>query len=209
MRILQVTPYFGEHYGGTERYCFNLSKALVEMGHDVQVFASRIKPATKCKEEIAGIKIHRFPTPTTIWNINPFSPMIHRLLTGNYDVVHVHSYLYFSANQALLAKIIRTAFRRKMSIVLHLHGGLGIPPYLKHQPIKKVAKHVYDATIGRIMMPNTPSTQFLAIKLSKMKIMARTIRFTFKKNLIIHFLASLDNPSWNMKYQPFRVNFNF
>jgi glycosyltransferase involved in cell wall biosynthesis len=39
-----------------------------------------------------------------------------------------------------------------MKLILHLHGGLGIPPYLMHQPLKKIAKQVYDATIGKIMM---------------------------------------------------------
>lgn len=152
MRILQVTPYFEEHYGGTERYCFNLSKVLVERGHEVHVYAARITPKSPRREERAGIKVHRFPTATTIWNINPVTVMLHRLVTNNYDVVHVHSYLYFTSNQALLAKILRSVFRKKTTVVLHLHGGLGIPPYLRSQSLKKVAKHVYDLSIGKVMM---------------------------------------------------------
>jgi glycosyltransferase involved in cell wall biosynthesis len=152
MRILQVTPYFNEHYGGTERYCYNLSLALAELGHEVHVYSARIKNSSLRKEERDGISIHRFPTACTIWNINPLSIMLHRLISSDFDIIHVHSYLYTSSNQAVLAKILRAAIRRRTSIILHLHGGLGIPPYLKHQAIKKIAKQVYDATLGKIMM---------------------------------------------------------
>ncbi|MFX1540175.1 MAG: glycosyltransferase family 4 protein [Promethearchaeota archaeon] len=152
MRILQVTPYFGEHYGGTERYSFNLSRALVKLGHEVHVYAARIKSSTPRKEIRYGINIHRFPTPTTIWNINPFSVMLHRLLTKKFDVIHAHSYLYATSNQALLAKMVRNFFHKHTKLIVHLHGGLGIPPYLKHQPLKKIAKYVYDATVGKAMM---------------------------------------------------------
>jgi glycosyltransferase involved in cell wall biosynthesis len=152
MRILQVTPYFGEHYGGTERYCYNLSRALVKMGHEVHVYAARIKPSTPRREKKDGINIHRFPTPTTVWNINPFPIMLHRLLAKKFDIIHAHSYLYSTSNQALFAKIIRNFVGKYTKLIVHLHGGLGIPPYLKHQPLKKIAKIVYDATIGKAMM---------------------------------------------------------
>jgi len=152
MRILQVTPYFGEHYGGTERYCFNLSRALADMGHEVHVYAARMKATSLRREKEAGLKIHRFPTPTTIWNINPLTVMLHRLVANEFDIVHAHSYLYFTSNQALLAKILRNSLRKKSRLILHLHGGLGIPPYLNLQPTKRVAKQVYDATVGKLMM---------------------------------------------------------
>ena len=152
MRILQVTPYFGEHYGGTERYCYNLSRALVDLGHEVHVYAARITRESPRKEVKDGINIHRFPTPTTIWNINPFPMMLHRLLTNKFDIIHAHSYIYTTSNQALLAKIGRQILRKRTNLILHLHGGLGIPPYLSNQPLKKVAKHFYDATIGKTMM---------------------------------------------------------
>lgn len=152
MRILQVTPYFDEHYGGTERYCYNLSRALVELGHEVHVFAAQVNPSTPRKETKDGIQIHRFPTPTIIWNINPVTIMLHQLLTKPFDIIHAHSYLYSTSNQALLAKIVRTLLGKHAKLAIHLHGGLGIPSYLKHQPLKNVAKHVYDATVGKVMM---------------------------------------------------------
>lgn len=152
MRVLQVTSCFGEQYGGTERYSYNLSKELVRLGHDVQVFASRLKSTTPLTEEFNGLKVRRFPSLGFVWNVNPISILLHSLITAKFDIVHVHSYLYFSSNQAVLAKIIRACFRRKTPLVLHLHGGLGIPPYMRHQPVKRRLKQIYDSTIGKLMM---------------------------------------------------------
>jgi glycosyltransferase involved in cell wall biosynthesis len=152
MRILQVTPYFDEHYGGTERYCYNLSRALVDLGHEVHAYAARITKSTPRKETKDGVHIHRFPTPTTIWNINPLTIMFHRIATKKFDIIHAHSYIYSTSNQALLAKILRNCLGKNTKLIIHLHGGLGIPPYLKYQPLKRVTKQVYDATIGKMMM---------------------------------------------------------
>ena len=152
MRILQVTPYFCEHYGGTERYCFNLSRELIKLGHEVHVYTSHIESDAPRIETRAGIKIHRFPTIMNIWNINPLSIITHRMVQSNFDIIHVHSYIYFNSNQAVLAKIIRTYLRKKTKLILHLHGGLGTPPYLDKQPIKKTIKRFYDKTVGKVMM---------------------------------------------------------
>ncbi|MFX1562470.1 MAG: glycosyltransferase family 4 protein [Promethearchaeota archaeon] len=152
MRILQVTPFLNEQYGGSERYCYNLSKELVKLGHEVDVFTSRINKKTPLTSNFDGIKIKRFYTPTVIWNINPLSIMLHRLLKADYDIVHVHSYLYFSSNQAILAKILRSILRRRTPIILHLHGGIGSPSNLLLKPYKRVLKKAYDATIGKLMM---------------------------------------------------------
>jgi glycosyltransferase involved in cell wall biosynthesis len=152
MRVLQVTSCFGEQYGGTERYSYNLSKELVRLGHNVEVFASRLKSTTPITEEFNGLKVRRFPSLGFVWNVNPISILLHSLINAKFDIVHVHSYLYFSSNQAVLAKIIRACFRRKTPLVLHLHGGLGIPPYMRQQPIKRILKKVYDSTIGKLMM---------------------------------------------------------
>ncbi len=152
MRVLQVTSCFGEQYGGTERYSYNLSRELVKLGHSVQVFASRLNSTTPLTEEFDGLKVRRFPSIGFVWNVNPISILLHSLITAKFDIAHVHSYLYFSSNQAVLAKIIRACFHRKTPLVLHLHGGLGIPPYMRQQPIKRIFKQIYDSTVGKMMM---------------------------------------------------------
>jgi len=152
MRILQVTPFLGEQYGGTERYCINLSKELVKLGHEVEIFTSRLMRETPLKSEDSGIRIRRFYTPKVIWNINPLTIMLHKLLRSEHDIVHVHSYLYFSSNQAVLAKIVRAVLHNQKPLLLHLHGGIGVPDHLRRNTVKQVIKRIYDATIGRVMM---------------------------------------------------------
>lgn len=152
MRILQVTPFLGEQYGGSERYCYHLSKELVKLGHDVELFTSRLNQKTPITSMVDGIQVRRFYTPTVVWNINPLTLMLHRLLKADYDIIHVHSYLYFSSNQAMLAKILRSILRRKTPLVLHLHSGLGNPRHVTLSPHKHVLKKVYDAIIGNLMM---------------------------------------------------------
>lgn len=53
MKIALIHKTFSS-YGGTERYITNLSKALINVGHEVHVFANRWKPSD-------GIHFHKVP----------------------------------------------------------------------------------------------------------------------------------------------------
>jgi len=64
------------------------------------------------------------------------------LIESDADIFHVHSYLYTTSNQAILAKILK-----KRQAVLQLHGGVGIPPY-DVGFIKHFIKHIYDKSLG-------------------------------------------------------------
>jgi glycosyltransferase involved in cell wall biosynthesis len=149
MKVLQVTPFFGEQFGGTERFCHNLSRKLVERGHEVDVYTARTLASSPKHEVVDGVQVFRFCTPTVIWKINPLTILLHKILRSKYDVIHIHSHLYFSSNQAILARILRLG--RFSPLVLHLHGGLGTPPGGVH-PGKCVIKRVFDRTVGSITM---------------------------------------------------------
>ncbi len=152
MKILQVTPFFGEQFGGTERFCYNLSRQLVNRGHQVDVYTSRTIPTTPKHEIVEGVQVFRFYTPTVIWQINPIAIMFQKLLNVKYDIIHIHSHLYFASNQTFLAKIIRTTFSSYPPVVLHLHGGLGAPPSMGISSWQRVIKNVFDKTLGAISM---------------------------------------------------------
>lgn len=149
MKVLQVTPFFGEQFGGTERFCHNLSRQLVERGHEVEVFTARTLASSPKSEIINGVRVFRSCTPTVIWKINPLTILLHKLLRSKYDVIHIHSHLYFSSNQAILARIFRLG--RFSPLVLHLHGGIGTPPGGIH-PGKRIIKKIFDRTVGSITM---------------------------------------------------------
>ncbi|MFX1475285.1 MAG: glycosyltransferase family 4 protein [Promethearchaeota archaeon] len=149
MKVLQITPFFGEQFGGTERFCHNLSRQLVEQNHEVDVFTARTMASSPKYEVIDGVRVFRFCTPAVIWKINPLTILFHKLLRKRYDVIHIHSHLYFASNQAIFARILRLG--RYSPLVLHLHGGLGTPPGGIHHG-KRAIKQIFDRTIGAITM---------------------------------------------------------
>jgi glycosyltransferase involved in cell wall biosynthesis len=137
---------FARNEGGSERYCFNLSKRLQSLGHELTIYTSKYPSNTPVYEAYDGVPIVRFRTWWFAMQINPMSffwKALDRHL-DDYDLVHVHSYIFFVANQvAMLRK-----FKRRFPFVLHLHGGLEyISPSL--MGVKASAMKVfYDATVG-------------------------------------------------------------
>jgi glycosyltransferase involved in cell wall biosynthesis len=104
MKILQITPYFLPHKGGTERYVYNLSKSLVDMGHNVTIYTSNI-PETKPTENIDGISIFRFKSIAEPLR----NPLVPRLLyplkdLQKFDLIHVHRIYSLIALPVLMQK---------------------------------------------------------------------------------------------------------
>jgi colanic acid/amylovoran biosynthesis glycosyltransferase len=87
--------------------------------------------------------------PVAVWNINPLTLMLPLLMKSDSDVFHIHSHLYLTSNQATLAK-----FLKKRKSLLHLHGGVGDPPYLVSWP-KLAAKRFYGRTLGKFTIENS------------------------------------------------------
>jgi glycosyltransferase involved in cell wall biosynthesis len=118
MKILQITPYFLPHKGGTERYVYNLSKSLVDRGHNVTVYTSNI-PETKPFENIDGISIFRFKSVAEPLR-NPLAP---RLLLfslkdlQNFDLIHIHMVYSTTALFGILLKKLYP-----IPVVLTHHG---------------------------------------------------------------------------------------
>jgi len=86
---------------------------------------------------------------------NPiFNTFSHLLKYGrNYDLIHVHSYIYFSTIQTFFYKFF---FGRKIPVILHLHG---ILEEHASQTVNKKEKllflfkrYIYDLIIGKLML---------------------------------------------------------
>lgn len=145
MNILQIPPYSPPTEGGSERYCFNLSKLLMKNGHNIKIFTSK-RHHFRPFEEIEGLPVYMFRNFNQMLGINPLCFIIRRLpeATEWADVIHVHSYIYFLANQV--------ALYRKMKIfpfILHLHGGLPYMPTVVYGTKVTMVKEIYDRTVGR------------------------------------------------------------
>lgn len=94
-----AAQYF-PHLGGVERYTYNLSKKLVELGNDVTIVTSNVQHL-KEYEKMEGISVYRMPCynmlngryPVLKFNRNFFG--IHRILREkNFDFVIVNTRFY-------------------------------------------------------------------------------------------------------------------
>jgi len=147
MKILQVVPYFPPAYafGGPVKVSFQVSKELVQRGHEVVVYTSDAKDLVSrlSVEQVSyvdGIKVNYF---RNIW-----VPKLKLFLTPGlvskvkeevrqFDVIHLHEFRTF---QNII--IHYYAMRYGVPYVLQAHGSLPRFTYLKW------LKWIYDKFFG-------------------------------------------------------------
>ena len=139
MRILQIAPFYPPHVGGIEFHVEALSRQLVEGGHEVVVYTSRV-PKTTRSETVHGVQVCRFAAPLLPLN-NPFMPglLLALLRSGGFDVVHTHGHFQTSSTFAVLSNVFR---RRPM--VLTCHGAI-----LEYKGWKRAVEVIFNRSIGR------------------------------------------------------------
>lgn len=93
MKILFFSHYYSLHIGGVEKHIQELSKILIENGHEITILTERYDPKLKEKEVIDGVKIVRFEYPSWkflglffIW----YFVWSKRDLILKSDIVHIH-----------------------------------------------------------------------------------------------------------------------
>lgn len=151
MKILQVIPYFypAWTYGGPVRIAYELSKRLVERGHDVTVYttdaldkSARLRSGGKTLD-IDGIKVCYFKNLSNNLAFNHhlfISPSMILPMRGecqNFDILHLHDFRGF---QSLVA--YHYAKKHGLPYVLQAHGE--IPRIAQKQMLKKM----FDLFIG-------------------------------------------------------------
>jgi glycosyltransferase involved in cell wall biosynthesis len=145
MKIAQVTAYWGPAYPtGSGVFCYEISKRLAQQ-FEVHVFTSSIGNFNnQC--DMGNFHIHPLRTYATMWDMNPIADVFTKLLRDDFDIVHVHSYIFFLSNMAALAKI----FKRKSKYILHFNGGLDFSKDTRSfHPMRIWAKeNIYDRTLG-------------------------------------------------------------
>ncbi|PXW22402.1 glycosyltransferase family 4 protein [Paraburkholderia caballeronis] len=121
MRIAQIAPLYEavppKFYGGTERVVSYLTEALVELGHDVTLFASG-DSVTSAKLEAAWPRALRLD-PTIRDALAPHIVLLERVrrVAHEFDVLHFHlDYLPFPLFTTLDTPFVTT-----------LHGRLDLP----------------------------------------------------------------------------------
>lgn len=114
------------------------------MGHEVHVLTSSVGnfPQMELPENL-HLRVLR--TYNMLWSMNPVANAFPILLQEDFDVVHVHSYIFFMSNTAAAARPLRS-FR----YVLNFHGGVshnGMPDPCSFK--MWVKDHVFDRTVGK------------------------------------------------------------
>lgn len=144
MKILQVTNFFKPSWeaGGPVRVVYEISKKLVEIGHEVTVyttdgFKSRLDVKKNKPVDVDGLKIFYFrnlslylsrqmvlPTPY-------YLPIIVQKEIQDFDIIHIHEY------RTLLAVFIHHyAKKHRIPYILHAHGS--VLPFFQKQRLKKI-----------------------------------------------------------------------
>jgi len=151
MNILMVPPYAppSKHNpsgseGGSERFCFNLSKSLMQRGYKVHVLTSSHDNTEY--EVVEGVPCRFSRNWWQMLKVNPLAFIYDKLPheVDWADVVHVHSYIYFMGCQVALYRK-----KRRFPFILHLHGGTAPITWKVYGHKSVAAKIVYDASLGK------------------------------------------------------------
>jgi glycosyltransferase involved in cell wall biosynthesis len=105
MHVLQTPVRFYPHIGGVETYVHDLSKKLIELGHDVSVVCAKVNPETDHYDQIDDIDVYRLTSIGSIANTNltPALPLVLYRRAQTADVIHTHLPTPWSADLSALA----------------------------------------------------------------------------------------------------------
>ncbi len=145
MKVAQVTAYWGPAYPtGSGVCCYEMSKRLAEQ-FEVHVFASNVGNFNNLSN-VDNLYVHPLHTYATLWDMNPVADVFSKLLHSDFDIIHVHSYIFFLSNMAALASLLK----RNSRYILHFNGGLDFSGNIRNfHPMRIWAKeHIYDKTLG-------------------------------------------------------------
>jgi len=162
MKILEVVDFFKPSWeaGGIARVCYEISKSLVEEGHDVTVyttdgFKKRLNVPMNIPVDVDGISTYYFRNTFDILTRNNYYtpyylPIIARKDIQNYDLVHIHTY-----RSPLAVCAAYYAKKYHVPYIIQPHGSL--PRIIEKQGLKKL----YDMVWGNRILQD--ASQIVAV----------------------------------------------
>jgi glycosyltransferase involved in cell wall biosynthesis len=147
MKIIQLTPFFYPVVGGVEIQVMDMSKKLIELGHEVRVITSNSSrnnsKIARREEIIEGVPIKRFNSLFSISKFYPVVPgILWELLKADFDVVHVHGFRKLEVYMALLVAKIR---RKKIVVTTHNPFTANI-----RSKLLSIFIQLHDITLGKL-----------------------------------------------------------
>ncbi len=139
MKSLQIIPYFAPRWGGNVNVCYNLSKELNKLGHDVTIITTAFEYDPDYAQSLKNIEVMPFGRVANL-GMFLYSPKMKSWLRSNiseYDIVHLHSFRSYQSNVA-------SKYAKKFNVpcIVQPHGSL--PRIVE----KKSLKQLYDVVWG-------------------------------------------------------------
>ena len=197
MKVLLITPSPPEYLGGLALFSRDLALNLEKNGIRVDVLTSTLSKKgpifAKLGENINVLKqkVHLFADNNNLLRIKNPLFFILKYLKKNarkYDLIHVHSYIYFSTIQIFIYKLL---FNRKIPIILHLHGGIQTEEYIASSKKEKIMlllkKYLFDIFSGKFMI----KTANALISVSKDDLLAINKVFKIKRYEYNYYLPNV------------------
>ena len=144
MKILQVTNFFKPSWesGGPARVAYEISKKLIERGHEVTVYTTdgfkhRLDVKKNEPVDVDGIKTYYFRNLSSylaremVLPIPYYLPIVARRAARDFDVIHIHEH------RTMLAVVVHHyAKKYRVPFLLQAHGS--ILPTFQKQMLKKI-----------------------------------------------------------------------
>ena len=162
-----VTAFWGPAYPtGSGIYASELAERLVERGHEVHVITSDVGNVEN-NGFSKDIQLHALHSYGFAWNMNPIASSFRKILDGKFDIVHVHSYIFFLSNTAAMAR-----WFSNHKYLLQFHGGLNHQMHETANDRRMWAKEkVFDRTLGRMTVDS--ADELLSVARSDLPIIKR------------------------------------
>jgi glycosyltransferase involved in cell wall biosynthesis len=153
VKIAQVNVYFNPFMvGGAEWYTYNISRQLVNRGHEVHVFtANRYNGVTApASDTIDGISVHRIPLSMDwSYRMKTWSGLYEAIMAQEFDVIH--TYDYAQSHSAVAVRAGGASRTRTVLTVFDVHSMIPRTWY-KRIPMRMIEGYMAGRTVKKASM---------------------------------------------------------
>ena len=144
MKILQVISYFTPKRGGDVNICYNLSKELSKLGHEVTIVTTDFEYDLNYARSLKDVEVIPFRRVANL-GLFLYTPHLGGWLRSNisrYDVIHLHNFRSYQS-----AIVCKYAKEFNVPYIIQPHGTL--PRIIERKNLKQLYDIVWGNDIRR------------------------------------------------------------